>query len=471
MAKKLLNLQLNYKGKFLDNIRHERDFTNAFFVGNYKHLFWQINDKDFPKKHKFIEKSGSKFKLNLGENMDVKVNKEGKILSKDELTKQNLLSGNKLILEVGTEGEVSFANDWSISYYFKEPYQFVASQEHVAIHKQYAKPSRMTDEDKFTRIFIILGLVITFIGLIIGEMTYEPPEEITFTERYEMVQQQTATEVQTDVIPEIVEQVEQTVTRKSETEEEAQQVVEEAAEMTSAEFEAEFGLEFGGLDGGEGEESFAGELLEVTQVGEIVAAGPSTGSGSNSRANTGAGDLDLATGGGFDLSTAGDGLGGLGGLDGLDLGGSGGFEEVDMASLGGDVGNFQTTKVTSKAQFQEIKKKYAGIKMVKEGSIKLEEQTPEMKTELANISQIVNTYKPQITKLFTVESMIMDMYGTIEFNIIISGGGKVEAVEIQVTDGSYFTDTFIEKAKNIIMKWNVKVKDPVGYSFRLQFLK
>ena len=137
----------------------------------------------------------------------------------------------------------------------------------------------------------------------------------------------------------------------------------------------------------------------------------------------------------------------------------------------GDIGDFKTTKVTSKEQFANIKKRFRGIKMIKEGSIKIEDQTPEAKTELAAINQVVNAYKPQITKLFTVESLMMDMYGTIEFSIIIGNDGSVEAVDSSVTSGSYFTDSFLGKARDIIKKWKFKVKSAVGYSFRMKFLK
>jgi len=245
--------------------------------------------------------------------------------------------------------------------------------------------------------------------------------------------------------------------------------------MSSAEFEQEFGLTLGdgisGMPGGEGVGDFSNELLEVTEVSEIVVAGTGPGTGSGPTATRGASDLDIAGAGGFDLEGVGDGLGDIGGLEGLDLGGTGGFEEVDLASLGGDVGSYNVTKVESKAQFQAVKKRFAGIKMVKEGTIKIEEMTPEAKTELANIDNVVSTYKPQITKLFTVESMLMDMYGTIEFSLIISASGRVEAVDMEVADGSYFTDNFLGKCRQIILNWKIKVKEPIGYSFRMKFYK
>jgi len=67
--------------------------------------------------------------------------------------------------------------------------------------------------------------------------------------------------------------------------------------------------------------------------------------------------------------------------------------------------------------------------------------------------------------------MMMDMYGTIEFSIIINKNSKVEAVDIDVIKGSYFTDSFLSKCREIILNWKIPVNDPIGYSFRMKFMK
>lgn len=40
MAKTILNISLNYRGKHLDTIRQGSDFTNKWYIGTDKHLFW-----------------------------------------------------------------------------------------------------------------------------------------------------------------------------------------------------------------------------------------------------------------------------------------------------------------------------------------------------------------------------------------------------------------------------------------------
>ncbi len=479
MADKVLNLKLKYKDKVLDIARHKRDFTKKFYIGNDRDLFWQILDKAFPKRYKLISKHGSSFKMSLRDDMSVTVRKDNQELGMDDLRRANLIKGRTLTLDPSTVGSIDFGGNWEIEYSFGKPYLYVPTAQEISIAKQFAKFSPSTPQQKFTRIIVIMGLIATWIGLYIAESTYIPPVKIDFTERMQRIEE-FATLIQPEVTEEVVEAEGtadvQVGKSREEMEEEITEQVEYAQEMTSAQFEQEFGLALNvgaGIQGGTGTGDFSNELLEVTEVSEIVAAGSGgPGVGTGPKARRGATDLDVVGSGGFDLEGSGDGLGGLGDLGGLNLGGTGGFEEVDMASLGGDVGSYNITKIESRAQFKAVQKRFAGIKMVKEGSIAVKQTiSPQTKSIVADIDKVVATYKPQISKLFGVESMMMDMYGTIEFSIIINKSGKVEAVDIEAVSGSYFTDSFLSKCREIILNWKIPVKNPIGYSFRMKFLK
>ncbi len=480
MADKVLNLKLKYKDKVLDVARHNRDFTKKFYIGNDRDLFWQILDKAFPKRYNLISKHGSSFKMNLRDNMKVIVKKDNQELGMDDLKRANLIKGKTLTLDPSTVGSVEFGGSWEIEYNFSKPYAYAPSPQEISIAKQFAKFPPSSPQEKVTRIFVILGLIAAWAGLYIAESTYVPPVQVNFAERMQRIEEY-ATQIQTDIVEEEVVEAEGTADvsvgkSREEMEEEITEQVEYAQEMTSAQFEQEFGLALdvgAGIQGGTGMGDFSNELLEVTEVSEIVAQGSGgPGSGSGPKARRGAADLDVAGSGGFDLEGSGDGLGGLGDMSGLDLGGTGGFEEVDMASLGGNVGSYNITKVESKAQFTAVKKRFAGIKMVSEGSINVKQTvSPQTKSIVADIDRVVSTYKPQISKLFGVESMMMDMYGTIEFSLIISKNGKIEAVDIEPIQGSYFTDSFLSKCREIIVNWKIPVKDAIGYSFRMKFMK
>ena len=476
MADKVLSLKLLYKDKVLDIARQKRDFTTKFCIGNDKDLFWQILDATFPKRYNLISKKGSSYAMNLREDMKVIVKKDNQELEMSDLKRANLIKGNSLTLDPSTIGSVTFGENWGIEYSFNKPYVYIPSAQELSIAKKFATFPPSTPQQKFTKIFVILGLLVTWLFLYILEKTYVPPIQINFTERMHRLE-----DFATQIQPEILEEAEATTETnvgksREEIEEEVTEQVEYAQEMTSAQFEQEFGLALdasAGMPGGTGTGDFSNELLEVTEVSEIVASGsggPGSDSGPKARHSTT--DLDIAGSGGFDLEGSGDGLGGLGDMEGLDLGGTGGFEEVDMASLGGNVGNYNITKVQSKAQFSAVKKRFAGIKMVQESSIKVKQTTsPQTKSIVADIDRVVATYKPQISKLFAVESMMMDMYGTIEFAIIINKSGNIEAVDIDSISGSYFTDSFLAKSREIVMNWKIPVKDPIGYSFRMKFMK
>jgi hypothetical protein len=470
MSKKILNLQLIYKGKTLDNAIQGRDFTSKFYIGKNKNLLWQLLDISFPDKFKFVEKKGSNYNINLSNNMDVKVHKDGEILDKNKLQNKKLISNNRLILKEDSEGEIVLADNWKVSYFFKEPYKVIPTKEQLAIYKEYARKPELTDEDKFTRIFIILGLLVTTIGLVINNMTYEPPKVKTFTEKYQVIQENLATQVQIDETEEVKvstkENLAETDFTASKTKEEVVKAVEQAQEQTQADL-ASAGFDVGGFDGDEtGLESDGAEIYAITTDFDIVASGPGDGvTGGYTSSN----DLDLG-GAGFDLDTSSGGLESLGDVNGFDIG-SAGFEEVDIASIAGDVGDIVVKQITSTAEIEEIRRRHAGIKIAREGEINVEEQTPEERTQLANIDQIVSTYKPQLRKLFRIENLVTNMYGTIEITIVIKSNGKIDEVLISQASGSKFTDSFIEKAKEIVYKWNIKVKETTAYSFRMQFYK
>jgi len=95
MAQKILNLELRYKGKFLDTAKYLRDFKNKFIIGSDKHLFWQILDDSFPKKHVLITKGRkNSFILHIRDDMDIFIKRRGKQYSKDDLIKSKLLKNN-----------------------------------------------------------------------------------------------------------------------------------------------------------------------------------------------------------------------------------------------------------------------------------------------------------------------------------------------------------------------------------------
>jgi hypothetical protein len=241
MAEKILNLKLKYKDKILDIARQKRDFTKSFIIGSNKFIFWQILDKAFPDKYTLISKSGSSYKLKLREGMDVTIKKDNQELTKEDLRRANLLKGNTLTLDPSTIGVVTFGGDWKIEYNFMQPYRYVATREELTIAKQFAKTSPLSPQEKFTRIFIIMGVLVTWIGLYIAESNYVPPVRLDFLERLQKIEEY-ATLIEVGEVEEVVGPTETGPKSREEMEEEVTEQVEQAQAMSSAEFEKEFGL-------------------------------------------------------------------------------------------------------------------------------------------------------------------------------------------------------------------------------------
>ncbi len=461
MEDKILNLKLKYKGRYLDTAKYQRDFHNHLYIGSDKMLLWQILDKRFPEKFQLITRSKGKFFLNLWSEMEILLKIGKNVYSKQQLVEKGVIEDGKIQLQKAQMGRLKFLEDWEIEYNFSQPYQVVLTEKEKQEIRRFATFTPLSPQEKFTRIFLFLGVIFTIGGLWLFEANYEPPALIGLADRLSRIEH-IATRVEVEPLREEVRRQ-----PREEVEEEITQQVQQAAQMTSKEFEAEFGLSLtaGLTSGGEGE--LSSQLLEITEVQEIVAAGEAKGDLPQIR--RGSSELDVVSSK-IDLSET-EGLGDLGSLDGVDLSSDAGFEEIDLANLGGQIGQYNITKIESKKKFEEMKRRFSGIKMMTEEDVEVAELPPQERTELAQIDKVVSAYKPQIIKLFTTESMMIDMYGTLQFNLIISPAGRVEAVDITPFEGSYFTSTFLAKCREIILNWQISVQEAVGYSFRMKFYK
>lgn len=469
MAEKVLNLKLFYKNKVLDTARYNRDFTKSFQVGSDKRLFWQILDSAFPKKHKLLSKDGAGYKLHLTDKMEVEFSSGGKIFNRQELVSASKLKNNILKIDKDSSGSINLANNWDIQFSFAVPYQFTPNPQEIAIAKEFAKrPPADAEHRKLTRL-VFTGLIFTAILIYIGNMFYVAPVQFNLQDRFDKMQ-----EIATRVTPEIVEveqaevQVEVDVAKqKAKTEEQAEEVVAQAEQTSVQEFEDMFGAGFG-------DDDFEADIFEVDVVGEIAVIGNGTDVTSpgdfttNRPVTSGNKTLEQASTSSVNLA---EGMSGLEGLDDIDLGSGMGLEEIDLSSLGGSTEDFKVTKVQSKQQLAAVKRRFAEIKTVEESALELQTVTPEERNQLSNINMIVKAYKPQITRLYVSERMKVEMYGTLEFELYIETGGQVVGVDIQPASGSFFTDAFLDKAKEIVLNWKINVvKEDLTYSFRMKFV-
>lgn len=464
MSSKVLNLKLKYKNKYLDTAKHKRDFTNKFEIGTDQDLQWQILSEKFPARFTLLTRLKDKFVLHLHDKMDILVKQKDKIYTRNDLESGGLLHEGSITLEPDQIGRLKILDNWEIEFSFSQPKEFFPSSQEVSIIKQVAKHPPLSNQEKFTRIFLIWGTILTITGLMIMEANYVPAQLGRLSDRL----------MQLDQMATLVRVEEQEISqpafpdREEVAEETSQQQVKRAQQLSAAEFQAEFGLSLSAsLQKGK-QADLDRELLEVTEVQEIVAAGNGFSqapvvSRSSAELDRIVSKIKLDENSGFDN---------IAGLDGVDLASLSGFEEIDALSLGGNIGDYKITRIESKKQFEEVKKRFSGIRMMTEQSIEVKEELPQqVQTELASIDKIIGAYKPQIIKEFTTQAMITDMYGTIEFTIIINRMGNIEAIDINVFDGSFFTPTFLNLCRQIIQNWKINVSEAVGYSFRMKFYK
>jgi hypothetical protein len=173
MAKKL-NLKLNYKGKPLDFVRHDKDFVKQFFIGSNKWLYWQILDPSFPDKHLFIQQKGDQLVMNLLPGAQLSCTKDGNAVDSNFLKQNNILNGNQLVLKPDMNGTVALNPDWEISYEFKEPWVVVLTQEEKQIVAQYARRTEPTAVERFNRNMIFLFIFLALVFVILFDLVLKP---------------------------------------------------------------------------------------------------------------------------------------------------------------------------------------------------------------------------------------------------------------------------------------------------------
>ncbi|HHE38980.1 MAG TPA: hypothetical protein ENL20_10465, partial [Candidatus Cloacimonetes bacterium] len=369
MEKMILNLKFKYKGKYLDIAKYNRDFHNRFFVGSDKNLMWQILNSNFPEKFLLIERKKDYFILHLWDKMDILVKEGNQIFTKQQLIETGILKDNRLLLKENQMGRIRFLDDWEIEYSFVKPVKKILSDAEKQVIKQFATFSKLSPLERNTRIFLLLGVLLTVGLLYIFEANYQPPEINSLVERLSQLEK-IATRVEVPVVEE-EKQPKKIYKPREESEQEVAQQVQQAARITAAEFEAEFGLSLDASLSGGTENELNNQLLEITEVQEIVSTGEGSKSGVVPQITRGASELDVISSK-IQLDE-GEGLGSLGGLEGIDLDAESGFEEIDLANLGGNIEQYKITKIESKKKFEEIKKHFSGIKMMQEGNIEIQE--------------------------------------------------------------------------------------------------
>ncbi len=481
MGNKILNLKLLYMGKPLSYVSQGNGFSKSFEVGSDPHLFWQILDEKFPSKFKLLTKKGENFVLHLNKGMNLSVQRGDENLNMDNLKQQRLLKGNNLMLDERTSGTVGLNKDYQIQYSFQTPRPQVLSQAEIAMIREFNRKPPATSEQKFTKWFLIISMLITVVGLTTFNLTYRPKQvDRSIVDLYQ--QRELATQV-TYEVPQAEEGptadaygVGQVDREAGTTEEQAQEIVQEAQQRTVEDMRNALGLGSFDVTGGGGslDDTGIGQdvILEVNQATDIVAAGPATGA-RKAAAGAAIAQFDTKSAKASEMTSGAGGLDAILSKDAINVGGAGGtFEAVDLDAVGASGGQIQKVVITGSAQFESIKAaRYSGLRTVRAQDIETADLAPADKSVYVNIRNYVKAFEPQITQAFRRESAIIDMYGSLQITLYLSEG-KVEGAEISKVGNSYFTDGFLQKIHDdVIMKWKFPVKKTLVYEWRMNFIK
>ncbi|MBN2828912.1 MAG: hypothetical protein JXR56_01175 [Candidatus Cloacimonetes bacterium] len=491
MNEKVLRLRLYFKGKQINYAasigNKESLIENKMYLGSADDIFWQIVDPKFPKKHLFVVKQNNLFNVMLTNNMRVDVKKgDNQELTIDDLKKNKLLNGNTLTLAPDTNGTIHLNSDYEISYSFGDPYVAKYTPQQETIIKQYHRWEELTSEARFTRNFVIIAMIISFIGMAIFSRTYKPPVvDNSLESRLAAIREtQAASKVGTSFAD-----LEQGTASSSATQEEVvpeeQGKKDDFAGMTAGERSAAaaaMAQSLLGFDVSDTQElvEIQGPAYAVTSE-TIVAAAAGGGGGRGPGKGKGNGPGKPGAG-------AGPGIGGAaGGLDNSasvlsqvgaaslmtesELRGAG-TAITDLSQLAGGgtaitAGNVQVisgqSAVSMIASFRA-----RNIKVVSEEGPK-EELTAAEKGNFEMIKRFVDMRKKQIVQLFERERQVQNIYGILNVTIEVDVNGVIKEAGVEGSAGSVFTPDFLNKTRTIILGWKfpMKLQEAVGYGFSL----
>ncbi len=481
MAKTVLCLRLFYKGKPLDIAKPGRGFKSKLHIGSNKHLFWQILDPNFPDKHLFVFEQGGQYYMQLLDNTQLECFKNEKPIDLATLKASNLLSGNRLKLDLDMTGRIVLAPEWTVRFEYVEPWIKVLTPEEKQIIAQYSRRADLTSVERFNRNMVLAVSFLTIAFIAVYDLTLKPKFEVdeTLEQHVERIARRIdvsafMTETRTGPAARTGPTAEQPPTDANATQPTTVGTP-GPTRATRSHAAAQFG--FGGFDPSQ---TGTAQNFAVTRAQGIVAAtygaqpgGGTRGTGPGPGGQPGSGQgvgtqFDpraipgrsehagpLATGDlrpGTVITTAPPGgsvqrfTGDLGRL--VPVG-----RPVDRpAAAAAAIGQFQAQ----------------GVAVIRPPDPDVD--PPEAQTEYQSIVTNVRGRQQQIVTQFEKDSNIKAMHGTIEFTLYINDNGAISAVDIRPISGEFY-DEFIDNARSIIMRWRFNVRGKRIYPFSMTFRK
>jgi len=465
MAKTVLNLKLNYKGKLLDISKAGRDFTKQLFIGTDKHLFWQILDPSFPNKHQFLVKRGDDYYLQLLPGANVSCSHNGNPVDASYLQQNGILKGSNLLLRNDMAGTIALNPDWEIKYEYTEPWVRVLTEEERMIVAQYSRRAELTAAERFNRSMVILFLLLTIAFLLIYDFVLKP-EAVdigTLEARLAMLEEAQRVEVPLPT-------GQQAFVAGTETGE----VATEATEVGTpgGVGTANVGATFGGIGvpGGTGDPNAPFQAATfrqsfVTATPGARGGGGGTGTGPGGGGSGIAGAFDPSATGGYSQTNLGQVAFGQAPAGGTTMAPPSG----SVAIFTGDAGRIvpRGRPVAQSAQTAAVIQSFsaANVTTIQEGSIISAPE--ELRPEIERIQASVNGRKGQITQIYRKYAAQRAMSGSITIELFISSNGQVDAAEV-IPNSENFTEGFLKEVKALVESWSFNVSQRQRYRFTVR---
>ncbi|MEF3694219.1 MAG: hypothetical protein V3576_02620 [Candidatus Cloacimonadota bacterium] len=474
MAKTLLNLKLNYKGKNLDIAKYGRDFTNKLFIGSNKYLFWQILDPKFPDKHLFLTSTGGDFYLQLVPGSKVSCVKGGSEVDQAYLTSNKILTGNSLKLSPDMTGSVALTPDWEVKFEFSEPWVSVLTEEQRQVVAQYSRRAELSSTERFNRGLMLGITALAILFLIVYDLWLKPAD--TGVADLEARLQQLATRV----TPAVEAQSSTFEAEEPETPPETGQEQAQAAQQarpgtptgqtqgTAGSAAANFGL-------GDFNASATQRPMQVVAVtGSEVFGATRPGGRPGGSGATGPGASGPGTGAASNFnpgatSVAGADLGAVA-TRGPNVAGSSIRPQGGVAVVTGDASRVAPIgrPIAQTAAQQSVRTSFTtqSVQTVSEGSI--QSAPAESQATYATIAARVNSLKGRINQAFVSEYNVQPQAGSVAITLYVGADGSVRAADVVPQSGD-LTTQFLQKVQQQVLTWRFSVSEMAKYRFVMQF--
>jgi len=476
MAKTLLNLKLNYKGKNLDIAKYGRDFTNKLFIGSSKYLFWQILDPKFPDKHLFLTSTGGDFYLQLVPGSKVSCVKGGTEVDQAYLTSNKILSGSSLKLSPDMTGSVALNQDWEIKFEFSEPWVSVLTEEQRQVVAQYSRRAELSSTERFNRGMLIGITALAILFILIYDLWLKPAD--TGIADLEARLQQMATRV----TPAVEAQSSTFAAEEPETPPETGQAQQQAqtgqqarpgtqtgaTQGTAGSAAASFGL--GDFNASATQRPMqvvavtGSEVFGATRPGGRPGGGSGPGGGSSGPGSSAAANFNPGA-----TSVAGADLGSVA-TRGPNVAGTSIRPQGGVAVVTGDASRVAPIgrPVAQTAAQQSVKTSFTtqSVTTVSEGSI--QSAPAESQATYATIAARVNSLKGRINQSFVSEYNVQPQAGSVAITLYIGADGSVRAADVVPQSGD-LTTQFLQKVQQQVLTWRFSVSEMAKYRFVMQF--